>query len=78
MAASIFGRAIPIASIGAIMERTVLTKLIPSLFEPSSAGFPKAVGLTISALAASGFWLTMYGFFGPGADFGIPSRSCTI
>ena len=63
MAAKIFGVAIPTAIGGILFERGVLTKLLPTLFEASTvAGLPKAFGLTLGALTASGFWLTLYGF----------------
>lgn len=63
MATKIFGTAIPTALLGAYLERNVLPKLVPALFEPSSvAGLSKAVGITLGALAVSGFYLTMYGF----------------
>ena len=63
MAAKIFGTAIPTAILGAYLERNVLPKLIPALFQPSSiAGLSRAFGLAVGALTVSGFWLTMYGF----------------
>lgn len=53
---------------GALLERNVIVKLLPSLFKPSGvAGLPKAIGLTLGAVTISGFWLTMYGFSVGGA-----------
>ena len=57
------GTAISSTILGITLEGSLFRRLFPALFEPSSVGgLPKAIGVTLGALAVSGFWLTTYGF----------------